>query len=81
MNSALEIRISPSIPRHTQWEPQKEKKGRQVFEGVMVKSFPSLLNNVDPRISMNSKSDQLKEIHTRHIRVKLSTDRILKEAE
>lgn len=28
MNSASETGgISPSIPRHTQWEPQKEKKG------------------------------------------------------
>ena len=53
----------------------------RIFEGVMVKSFPSLLKNVDPRISMNSKYDKLKEIHTRHIIGKLSKDRILKEAE
>ena len=66
--------VSPSISHEVIGEDR-------ILEGVMVKSFPSLLKNVDPRISTNSKYDKLKEIHTRHIIGKLSKDRILKEAE
>ena len=45
---------------------RKGKKGLDwIFEGVMVESFPNLLKNIiNPRISMNSKYDKLKEIHT-----------------